>query len=70
MSDMNRAVSVGQCRRNGSAFEFLFHCDICISFVMSAFWCAKITVFHSKKREDNEMSNDVFKKIQKLCIGY
>ena len=37
MSDMNRAVSVGQCRRNGSAFEFLFHCDICISFVMSAF---------------------------------
>ena len=50
MSDMNRAVSVGQCRRNGSAFEFLFHCDICISFVMSAFWCAKITVFHSKKK--------------------
>lgn len=67
---MNRAVSVGQCRRNGSAFEFLFHCDICISFVMSAFWCAKITVFHSKKKRRQWNVQWCIQKIQKLCVGY
>ena len=37
VSDMNRAVSVGQCRRNGSAFEFLFHCVIMYLFCYERF---------------------------------
>ena len=45
MSDMDRPVCIRQCRSYGGTFEFLFHCIICISFVMNAFISCKDSGF-------------------------